>query len=130
MIKALWKSFFPNRKRVIIILLQPPGQSMKHFLFHEDEEMFFLDKGENISTYARSIIRQGFKYIHHDDIHLDEYKNFEQDGVEYYLVTFDEPFIPEEGVDGYQKFEKAGFEFLMIGDHPLAPKIKKAIGQK
>lgn len=118
----------PSR-RAIIIVVQPPGQQVKYFLTHSDEEMFFLDKRENVATAARHILKRGFKYIHQEtDVHTHGYKSFEQDGVEYHLVMFDGPMLPEPGVDGYEKLKAAGFNLVMIGDHSLAPKVRKALG--
>ncbi|MEY2665624.1 MAG: hypothetical protein RLZZ480_729 [Candidatus Parcubacteria bacterium] len=111
-------------------MFYPTGETVKYYLTHPDKEMFFLDVGANVATAARYIMIRGFKYIHQDtDIHTDGYKSFEQDGIEYHLVMFDGPVVAEAGVDGYQKLKEDGFDFVMIGDHPLAPKIVKAMGR-
>ena len=124
------KSFFPYRKRALIIVFYPTGKTVRHYLTHDDEEIFFLDSGESVATAARYILIRGFKYVQQDiDIHTHGYKSFEQDGIEYHLVAFDGPVLPDGDVDGYERLKEAGFNFLMIGDHPLAPKINKAMGQ-
>jgi hypothetical protein len=129
MVKTFIKSLFANRKRAIIIILQPPGETVRHYLTHDDEELFFLDKRESVATAARYILIRGFKFIHQNtDIHVHDHQRFEQDGVEYHLVSFETPVVSEVGIDGYQKLKDQGFTFVMIGDHPLAPKLIRALG--
>lgn len=125
MIMRLVEGIFPVRKRSLIIVYKGDAGRAK-VLTHPDEATFVLEKRESVITAARFLLRQGFKNIHQDvDIHPA--KSFEQDGVENHVVVFDDPLIPDPDVNGFDKLEALGFAFVLIGDHPLTHRIKKAM---
>lgn len=131
MVKAFLNGLFLTPHREVIILFRDKKKRALHVLTHSSEEMFRLDKHQRAATAACAILRQGFSHIYqHTDLCNHGFTEFEQDRVKYSLVKFGSPVVSEPGVDGFQKLKEAGFDFVMIGDHPLAPKIKKAIGQK
>jgi hypothetical protein len=126
MIMKFIGNIFAGRSRAIIVVHFCPAGGQLCVLTHDDETLFLLDKGEEVATATRFILRQGFKYIQRNlDIHAQDYRPFEQDGIEYQIVRFDGPVVPDGGVDGYEKLRAAGFDFILIGDHPLSPRLNK-----
>ena len=130
MVKKFINGLFAPRKRAIIITHTHPEDGKLYVLTHKLPETFVLQKYESVATAARFILRQGFRHINQEtDIHTFGFKQFEQDGVVYHIVCFDEPVLPEQDVDGYEKLQEAGFGFTLIGDHELSPRINEAIGR-
>jgi hypothetical protein len=129
MIASLREIVFPKPKQRAIVILHRLSDNKLYVLVHDNHSLFHLQKKESVATAARFILRQGFAFVTQDiDIHVQD-KYFELDGVEYHLVKFDGPLLVEQDVDGYQKLEEEGFTFIMVGDHPLSPKINKAMGR-
>ena len=125
MIMRFVEGIFPARKRALIIVYKGEAGHAK-VLTHPDETTFTLEKKESAITATRFLLRQGFKNIHQDvDIHAG--KSFEQDGVEKQVIVFGDPLIPDPDVNGFEKLQALGFEFVLIGDHPLTHRIKKAM---
>jgi hypothetical protein len=127
MLNSLIEGIFPSKKRAFILIYV--GEEVpRQIIIHPDETKFVLEKRESAATAARFILKDYFHNIHQDvDIHLS--KTFEFEKVEYQIIKFDGPLVANsDGSDGFENMKKDGYDLILIGDHPLSPKIKKVLG--
>ena len=127
MLNSLIEGIFPSKKRAFIIIYRAEGAS-RQIIVHPDESKFVLEKRESAATAARFILKDYFPLIHQEvDIELS--KTFEFEKVHYQIIKFTGTVMPNnDGTDGIEEMKKDGYDLILIGDHPLSPKIKKVLG--
>jgi hypothetical protein len=119
--------FLPRAKERVLILMFPGKDGNWRVFTHDDEEKFLLEKRESALTAARFILRDYFKLVTSVDLHTS--KTFEYKKIDYHIVKYDAQSISNpDGSDGFAAMVADGYQIELLGDHPLSPKIKKALG--